>query len=769
MKLGASVRGLERRALFLTAAALSVAIPSPTWAQDAAGDAQSPADDDQSSAGDVIVVTALRTEQTLQSVPISAAVISGKEVAARNLTDLRDIAAIIPNFSVRDAGAAIQYNIRGSTTLSTSTFLENAVSTYVNDVYMASPTANDAVMFDVSRVEVLRGPQGVLFGRNSTGGLVNFITNRPGSDFGGYVRAQYGSYDRTELAAAIDVPVGESVAMRLATRIIDRDDWQKNLGAVGGAFGGISSVNARVTLQAELGEKFTATLIGSINRNRNNNYANGSWGGAAWPRQPFDFAAPRTRVNCSTSVSDILSRAPQCLFYNPNRRGIFPNDGPDTRTFARVEVAEIPRRFDQHNGTLDLKYDLSDRATLRSITAYNWSKFQNFDEFDGTEFLDFYSDVRNKARQVTQEITLTGELSDRLTYVLGGFYLDARARGLPPTIGIDMRQGYRDTESLAGFANVRYEFSPSVAVFAGGRVTDEKKAILSTNSTSGNSFEAQTKSNFFTYRIGLEVTPLENLMFFASRSTGRKAAEFTNADPDTNGGQGSADLFNPEQVLAHELGIKGSTLDGIFSGSLVFFHQRTRNFQFGFPTLLNAEGSAFTSLNSSIEKFTARGFEAEMTVRPNSWIRFFGSVGYNATRIVDSATRTQTWAQIIYPVDGNEMPGTPKLKASGGATVTVPSSVGSFELDVNYAWQDDLFWDISNNPFAVEEAYGIGNARVTWREPNRRLSATLAVDNVFNQIDHAALRFWADRTPFIVAQWGNDPGRVWRFEVGYEF
>jgi iron complex outermembrane receptor protein len=739
----------------------SLCVGACALALGAAGSAA--AEGNQASRGgqvEELVVTAQRTAQSVQDVPVSITAIGGDALQRQGVSDLKDITRLVPNFTFRDAGANIQYNLRGSTTLNPNGALEGAVSVYVNDVYRASPFANDAVVFDLDRVEVLRGPQGTLFGRNSTGGLINFITKRPGHDFGGYANLSYGSYNRREVEAAVDLPLSDRVRTRLAIRTIDRDNWQKNLGTGGGdGFGAIHSLNGRLTIDANVTDRLEATLILTHQHNDNNTYANSGLGGVDPAR--FDPAHPgTTQFNCPTR-DQLL--AGQCLFVNFDG-SVLPNNAPTTRDYARVDVSKIPRKLTLNNGTLNLAYDAGGGIKVTSLTSYEHFNFYNFDEFDGTDAFPFGSDSDVHHDQFEEELRVNGATGP-LTWVAGAFYLNARYQTLPTPQAGGIARETRRTESGAVFANAEFAITDQWKVIGGIRYTKETKKLHATVPLVGTprvSADGKISDSFVTGRGGVEFRPIEHVMIYATGSTGQKSGEFGDVGADA-----TAAVFKPEKVTAFEFGSKTQWFDRRLTLNGDIFWQKTRNFQFGFPVLTST--TTATTNNSSIESYTAKGFELDGSFVVNEDFRIGGSGSYNKTRIHDPSTRKQTIQSVVYTLNGNQIPGTPKWKLTGYADYTVPLSDGGIDLHADYSWQSSLFWDISNNPYATEGAYGLANARITWRTRGDRLSITGFVDNAFDKKDYAALRFWLNGFPTMITQWGDDPGRTYGVRVGVTF
>ncbi|ANY18629.1 Colicin I receptor precursor [Tsuneonella dongtanensis] len=707
-----------------------------------------------------IIVTANRSESSIQDVPISVTAISGDELRDRNVVNLRDVVALVPNFSFRDSGFNIQYNIRGSVSIQTSGFQEQPVSTYIDDVFLGSPVANDAGLFDLERVEVLRGPQGTLFGRNSTGGLVNFITAKPDEEFGGYLNVQLGRYFHRVAEAAVNVPLGPNVRTRFAGKYVGRDDWQKNVGAGGGGFGALNQLAGRFSLEADLGPDLTALVQIQHNRNRDNQYANTGLGGSDPSRLVPGNGS--TRFNCD--LERILAGAcADVTGAGVVRRATFM---PADKKVVSIDVNDVYRDLNFTNLIGRLTWNLNAQTTITSLTSGQFMTFLNYDEFDGTDYLRFGGDRGNKTKQFLQELRVNGQY-DTIDYVAGLFYLNVDSRN---TDGIIPDQPLRlnpTTKSFAVFANITARIAEGLSLIAGGRQTWEDKAISVRRPFTGtttNSFDDKRTDSFFTYRLGLQYEPTPDVLLFSTYSTGQKSGDF-----DTpNSATGQTNYFLPERTESVEVGAKTSFFNRALVINPTLFWQKTKDYQFGAPAIDPNTGRP-TTINNPIDSYTSLGFELETVARPSRGIELGATVGYNRTEIQDPGTRTQTVQNVVYPLDGNQMPGTPKWQVNTYGAYSADLGDGSLlKFQGEYQWQSKIFWDISNNPFAIEKPYGIANFRINWSDANDQLSVGAYVENAFDK-EYASLRFWLPGFPLYVIQWGNNPGRTYGLTAGLRF
>ncbi|MEZ5918146.1 MAG: TonB-dependent receptor plug domain-containing protein [Parvularculaceae bacterium] len=232
---------------------------------------------------DEIVVTAQHKAERIQDVPISITAVSGDELEELSITSPVDVLSLIPNVTAQlpTSGTGFPiFNIRGVTLLDFTDTNEASVATYVDGVYLGSPAIQNGQLFDIDRVEVLKGPQGTLWGRNSTGGLIQFLTRRPTEELEGYLMASYGKYNYYKVEGAISGPLSDRVRARLAGFVNGRDGWQKNTFPGGSKdFGDIdTNVGARLTMEFDLADNLLFTASGHYGNYRGETEQRGFFG-----------------------------------------------------------------------------------------------------------------------------------------------------------------------------------------------------------------------------------------------------------------------------------------------------------------------------------------------------------------------------------------------------------------------------------------------------------------------------------------------------------
>lgn len=418
-----------------------------------------------------IVVTAERRAESVQSLPVAISAYSADTLKDRGVVNLNSLSQLSPSVRVpgsANGGLAVNVALRG---IGSFGGFEPAVAMVQDGVSYATRRIGTLDFFDVERVEVLRGPQGTLGGRNATAGGVYIISAKPSATTGGYINATLGNYDRIALEGAITGPIaGDKLLGRLAVQVDHADGWFVNERTHQG-YGGIDKRQARLTLLAKPSDTLEATLI---------------------LQGRIDEALPAL-------VSFGRSRPDQPSFAEANGAREF-----DLKTKSFVSDQTDIRKDKFFQGTLRVAWDISDTTTLTSTTGYVKSHVLfNWDQ-DSTEVFNVAWPKARKMPvwQASQELTLSGKLTDRLDYIVGGLFLKYDYElhgnvvfagfGFPPE-GLPFRDQQK-LSSWSGFAQLRYDVTDKVRLTAGARYTHDKKSdrasLGGANSAGQNSWSA---------------------------------------------------------------------------------------------------------------------------------------------------------------------------------------------------------------------------------------------------------------------------------------
>ncbi len=627
------------RTALLSAVSLVAMLATPAQAQEAADNDQGLED---------IVVTAQRRAESAQDVPIAITAFNAETLATRGINTALDVTQFVPNLvglNNTGLGTANAYYLRGvGNTESIATF-DPPIGTYIDDVYISRQNANNFSFFDVERVEVLSGPQGTLFGRNTTGGAIAVVMKDPGDTTGGYFEAGFGSYQRKLVRGSVDLPVSSSLSFKISAYWQDDKGYAKNT-TTGETINENDGWGARLGVKAALTDSITWRASYMHSYADASNVAN------------FD-CYPANPTNCDGR------------FVTTGLRKVNDFGG---RFTGRKDDFGMGNKAEMDMITSNLEIGAGDNAKVNLITGYlNMSQRFALDFSDGRALPSltvptppvrgytlggFVIANDGKHKQFTQEIKLSGSLGDGLIdYVTGVFYINEKNDtdfadlfnlGLaPPPAGFPFlladRRLKNNTEAWAGYAQVDVNATEALTLTAGIRYTDEEKTFNITDNrascndgtveatclvngnlraTNGVAIPTTIRTKVWTPRFAINYKMNDDVLLFLSATKGFKSGGW-NARATA---PSEALPFGPETAWSYEAGVKADLMDNRLRVNLTGF-------------LLDIEGlqtpSAFTRANGSIAFITRnfanyrnKGLELEVTARPADGFTLFGSVGY---------------------------------------------------------------------------------------------------------------------------------------------
>ena len=683
-----------------------------------------------------IVVTAQRREQSLQEVPISMTAFGEAAIEEREINSVADIQHATPGFVYAKVGSNAQATIRGVGSDIFSVGGEPGVALYLDDIYLGRSFLPQAALVQIERIEVLRGPQGTLYGRNTSGGALKFVSKRPVYDLEATAGVQAGSFDQWLGEASVSGPVVEDVlAARLSLFAENRDGWLENLTTgenledhevFSGRFAVDSSpldwltigVTADFTHQDDGGPVFQplTPVVGTLPS-----------GSAALPIfRPYDAIIRDLERNLGVVLDPLRERLLANLVGgrdSDDPREVYL-DGPSESEIESLGVAS------------NLAADLGFGEAVAILGYRDSSFFQRFDG-DGSEVPIATFDPRTEdGEQVSVELHLksAGELPLSLGSfnALGGFFHyreDASERyfahlfalsaedvrvleeTLPPDLVAALATGdlqslrvdsEQQTRSLAGFGQFDWDPFERVTLHLGARYTIDDKDFLQTvvgpnEQDNCRGLELSESFSAFTGKAGIDVRLADAHMLYGSFSQGFKAGGFNNANCD--------DPFEPEFVDAFEVGVKTEWLDGLFRVNAAAFHYTFDDIQ-----VQRIEGAKSFILNAAAAKID--GVELETRWVPWGDLSLDGSVSWLDARYEEFVDDDPT-TLFEGPVDlsGNRLPRSPEWSANVGAEAPFPiGSLGELRPRVEWSYRDDLFFDHFNGRDNRQGAYHIWNA-----------------------------------------------------------
>ena len=723
----------------------ALAVPAAAQAQDRSTDdidADTVLSADASPAGDggVIVVTARRREERLTDVPVSITAFSGEELVRSGTQDLVEIAQKVPNVTLevsRGTNTTLTAFIRGVGQQDPVAGFEAGVGLYVDDVYLNRPQAAVLDIYDVERIEVLRGPQGTLYGRNTIGGAIKYVTARLPDDPSLKVRGAYGSYDQVDLIVTASTPIGDALRIGASGARLSRGGFGENL--VTGAENYNKDIwAARGTVEFESGRLF-ARLSGDYVKDD----SEARQGGRLIP--------------------GLLTGAPVL------------DDPFDTR--AGLDVVE--QEVEAYGGAFQLAYELTDAITLKSITGYREDRSTSPIDFDSLPAADLDVPAIYENDQFSQELQLLVE-GDRLSGVLGAYYLDASAFtafdvalfttgdliGLP---GLNAQTlGDVGTETYSVFGDFTYDLTDRFSVSLGGRYTwDERESrVLRTTFIGGFSdlfdgagipiavtsdFEGGETFEEFTPRasVSFKPTPDQNLYFTYSR--GFKGGGFdprgqTSLAPDLDG-DGDIDFddqfqflrFAPETVDSYELGYKALLLDDRVSLRLAAFKTDYTDIQIPGSIGVDSNGDgvndSFVGVTTNAGDADIDGFEMEF----NALIgRDFAGVG---SRLSVNGALGYLDAEFNQFIDnfGNDVAdervfqNTPEFTGNAGFALGLPVASGIVDLLGSLSLRSDASQFEARNPFLDQDGFVLADASLVYTADSDRFAIGVHGKNLFDK------------------------------------
>jgi len=442
-----------------------------------ASEAPAQAQSEDIEPGDIIV-TAQRRAQNIQDVPISMTAISAETLRSRSTRDVSEAIAFVPNVAVTagpNGGDDGGFFIRGVGQLDNSIAVDPGVGVYVDDIYIARLQASSVNVLDLERLEVLRGPQGTLFGRNTIGGAISLVTAQPEFDKVSVAAiGTYGSRDRADFSAAVNVPLSDVLAVRATGFTRNQRGWGTNV-YTGASFGNISDVGGRLKLRFEPSDSFSVTLSGDylmgrgspshqilLGYNRN--------AGIVVPRPP-QFGGPFFRAGVSPTGVPL------------------PLDAGNDRSADRsLNFASVPARNDIDNGgiSLNITGDLGG-ITLKSITGWRRYIESTFNDFDSTGYVLYDNSNVLRQQQISQELQFSGRIGNRAEFLVGLFYFGENANNRvdlctgtdqPRLVNRCLRSRNNislKVDSFAAFGQASWDITDWLNLFAGVRWTTETK------------------------------------------------------------------------------------------------------------------------------------------------------------------------------------------------------------------------------------------------------------------------------------------------------
>lgn len=680
-----------------------------------------------------IIVTAQKRAENIQDVPIAISAVGSQFLDSRGITSIDGLGSIAPNVKIERAPSnktAAQIAIRGSVTINPAITWEPAVGLYMDGVYVAKVQGSIFDVADLERVEVLRGPQGTLYGRNALAGAINLVTRKPSGELGVSAEVTYGNYDYWRAKAVLDLPAMGPISVKLSGQLQKRDGFVTiTPNPYPAAF--LARPNVVTSTNDLDGQSFMAqvrlkpegvlTLDYTFDYNRNEQRPDFAQLVSVLQPNPAYFSDIWTDP-ANPLVAQLVGIAPLGLYANPNRQSVGSLDGGPLREFSRSFGHAL-------TATLDL-----DSVTIKSISSYRKLKWEDGLDLDGSPLDVAYTQRLTDFRSYSQELQASGAaMDDKLKYVVGLFYYNEKAETLGPqrffgflsqlaipgTAVLQSDYGGH-TEAWAAYAQVDFKLADPLTLTLGGRYTEETKDIRRFfgvgapvtplfNLDYGDVPDA--KFSKFTPAVTLAYAMSDNVNVYGRWARGYKSGGF-NGETDVGSLIGSpvdcgiapvsnselCNPYKPELVDSYEAGLKARTSDGKFILNIAGFWDEHKEIQL---SVFTASGAAASEVRNAAAA-RIRGIEVETVIRPVSALTINGSVA-----LLDAKYKSYLDGGV--DVSNNRaFPHTPKFTANLGVNWDVISGDwGKFSLigDLNHVSEYYTFpYALSGNPYLEQVA-----------------------------------------------------------------
>lgn len=608
-----SIRGknIARYKIGLLVAVSLTAMTTPAFAQaTSAGPAAAEAAPDGAGIGD-IVVTAQRREERLQTVPIAITAIDGRGLEQAGIRDITRLEVLTPGLSVGQSGSDSRPALRGvNTDNSRQAQADSTIAFFIDGIYQSSNQQALTGFLDLARVEVQRGPQGTLYGRNSFGGNISLVSSLPGNTLEVVGRGEYSTFNHYNLTGVVSAPLGDTFGIRIAAKYEKSDGYVRNLTPGGTRAGDIDDFTGRLTLRWKPTDRLELIARGNIWQ------GNGAGGGA------YEYKVEGIQVNAA-GAQDINGTT--ILYINPRARQsdipTLPAAGVPVNPDPYIIEQDTPstRNIRNYAGSLELKYDL-DFATLKLLGSYTDFDANRTSDGDFTAFLVRTNIQRSRNKTYTGEVQLASTATKPFQWIIGAYYLHTDAfeffqqRRITLNTTTDQTLSNYGTESFAIYGQASYNLTDLLRVTGGIRYTDDKKTASGIDYIAPAVFVE--KSRHFrkvTYRGAIDYQVDEDKLLYASVSSGFRSGGFNPLVNNPPGGDIS--FFRPETVTAYEIGAKTRWLDGTLQVNLSAFINDYDDIQIngfdGGPPFFT-----FLTYTQNVGRRRAKGVEAEILIKP---------------------------------------------------------------------------------------------------------------------------------------------------------
>jgi len=643
-----------------------------------------------------VIITAQKREASMQDTPLSVTAITGDTMAAIGISNIEDFTFFVPGITVTNDSMAI-VNIRGIGTSAFGVATDPSSTVQIDGVYQARPTTGYQDMFDIERVELLRGPQGVLFGRNSTGGTLNIISKAPTDELEGSAGVTFGSFNKRTFSGTMSGALSDNVRARVTLVKNDRDGIYTDV-VTGDKYQNQDNFAGRATVAIDLSDSFELVLRGDFANERETGFlATGA-----------DYTAHFAEAGATVPTGDRELAL-------------------DTAPVADLDVWGISSTATW----------TGENFTFKSITAYRESDIDQVLDVDGTDMFLFNIGFQESSRSFTQELQLSNNDSDKFEWIIGAFFLNEDGDG-----GIDLL--FQDpkivipesniTNAYALFGQGTYSFTDRLRATVGLRYSYEKKNYnfdISVNGTEVDSGSPSANWGAWTPRFALDYDISDDVLAYVSATKGFKSGGFQ---------LGDAGSFDPEVLWSYEAGFKSMLLDNRLRANVGVFRYDYTNLQ-----VVEFEGGVATTTNAGKAKI--QGMEAEFVGRVSDGLDVNLSIAYLDATYTNFFEGGEDFS-------GNRLANSPKWAYSIGAQYSTDvGSSGRMTFRTDFAWRDTVDFKRNNLPQFRADTYTLLNARISYETDDGNWVASIYGRNLTDN------RYATYKTSARTITGGADPDR----------
>ncbi|MBL4802652.1 MAG: TonB-dependent receptor [Emcibacter sp.] len=670
-----------------------------------------------------VVVTATRAGNTMaQDTPISMSVLSWDKLSDSGVTNVKDLAQLVPNLNISAITVAPLIYIRGIGSNNVNNGSDPDVTVQVDGVYIARPFGQLSDFLDVERIEVLRGPQGTLYGRNAVGGVINVVSRKPSEELAAEVRLTVGTYGLRQFQGYMTGALSETVQASLTINDTKRSGYVENIVSSRDKLNDADRSSAKLQVRYAPTDRWEA-----ITR-------------ADWTTADEHF----------DNYTHLLTDAP----YAPLAtmlQGRYDKVALDTNNENATRIWGISE---------EINYIIDEHYTVKSLTAFRQSKFTSVFDTDGTEAHVSVGVQADNAKQFSQELNLTAKFP-KFKGVVGLFFFNEKQKSvveaiLPPSVA---RPAFASahasafpiakTNSIAAFAQGTYQLTDALGLTVGLRYTRDEKSLvtevrrISLNPATpgaflpGSPFTANTHEVFdeFTPKFGLEWQVTEDALFYASATRGFKSG-------GTNYGATNVNYlsYEPETIWAYESGLKSDWFDSRLRANASIFYYDYQDLQ-----VLQPLAPGVIAINNAASA-KIKGAELEVSAMPTENFLVTASATYLDAKFDDFAASgvargllpyvatdpNYSAATRTYNASGNRMNSAPRATFSASAQYNFDLFTGGMYVRGEYYWQDKVSYDPSNVEIMFEPSYDLVNVILGYKSSDKRWGVLLQARNIFD-------------------------------------